>query len=130
MIDDAIVGRTSHWTESFRAADWDRDGLIDLIYSCAGANAKGSIYLLRNAGTTAVPVFEPPRVMCCYGDPIYVTAHGPHPWVGDFDGDGTPDLVACVEWSVYPFYRHAAIEMSRRPDFTISPPQAVRHPAR
>lgn len=121
LIDDALVGREAHWTESFRAADWDGDGLIDLIYSCAGSTPQGSIYLLRNAGPAEQPRFDPPRTLSCFGEPIHVTAHGPHPWVGDFDGDGTPDLVTCVEWSVYPFYRHAAIEMSERPRFTLSP---------
>ena len=41
-IDDSIVGRQKHWTESFRACDWDGDGLIDLIYNLAGT---GEIYL-------------------------------------------------------------------------------------
>lgn len=121
LIDDALVGRTAHWTESFCAADWDGDGLLDLIYSCAGSTPKGSIYLLRNAGTKEQPCFQPPRTLSCFGQPIYVTAHGPHPWVGDFDGDSAPDIVTCVEWSVYPFYRHAAIEMSERPRYTLSP---------
>ena len=121
LIDDSLVSRTAHWTESFRAVDWDGDGLLDLVYSCAGSTSKGSIYLLRNAGTETKPIFESPRVMCCFGDPIYLTAHGPHPWIGDFDGDGAPDIVACVEWSVYPFYSHAAIELSERPGFTLSP---------
>ena len=121
LIDDAMVGRTAHWTESFRAADWDGDGLLDLIYSCAGSTPKGSIYLLRNVGTKAQPTFQPPRTLSCFGAPIYLTAHGPHPWVGDFDGDDKPDIVACVEWSVYPFYRHAAIEMMERPAYTLSP---------
>lgn len=121
LIDDALVGRTAHWTESFRAVDWDGDGLLDLIYSCAGSTPKGSIYLLRNVGTKAQPSFQPPRTLSCFGEPIYLTAHGPHPWVGDFDGDDKPDIVACVEWSVYPFYRHAAIEMMERPTYTLSP---------
>ncbi len=119
-IDDSIVGRTSHWTESFRSTDWDGDGRIDLIYSCAGTRAAdGSIYLLRNVGTRSEPVFANPRTLCCYGEPIKVTAHGPHPWVADMDDDGRPDLLTCVEWSVYPFYRHAAIEMSQKPAFEL-----------
>jgi hypothetical protein len=28
-----------------------------------------------------------------------------------------PDLVACVEWSVYPCYSHNTIEMPQRPSF-------------
>ena len=124
LIDDQIVNRTKHWTESFRAVDWDGDGLMDLMYSCSGAHGGiqdgGSIYLLRNCGTESDPVFEPPVTMRCFGDPIRITNHGPHPWFADFDGDGTLDILACVEWSVYPFYSHNALEMSARPQFTLS----------
>jgi len=35
------------------------------------------------------------------------------------DGDGKPDILACVEWSVYPFYSHAALMMDERPMFTL-----------
>jgi len=124
-IDDRIVHRSAHWTESFRAADWDGDGLIDLIYSCAGSHGGiqdgGSIFLLRNCGTRTKPVFERPKTMRCFGRPIRITNHGPHPWLADLDGDGTLDLVACVEWSVYPFYRHAALMINARPRFTVGP---------
>jgi FG-GAP-like repeat len=122
-IDDSIVSRRSHWTESFRTVDWDGDGLTDIIYSLAGSHGgiqdDGSIYLLRNCGTKSDPQFENPVTMRCFGQPIRITHHGPHPWPGDFDGDGKPDLIACVEWSVYPFYRHAALKMESRPQFII-----------
>ena len=120
-IDDSIVGRSQHWTESFRLADWDGDGLLDLIYSCAGSTGRPSIYLLRNVGTRNRPVFTSPRTLCCFGQPINVTNHGPHPWVGDLDGDGKPDVLTCVEWSVYPFFSHAAIEMPQRPTYELGP---------
>ena len=29
-LDDSIVGRAKHWTESFRAVDWNGNGLADL----------------------------------------------------------------------------------------------------
>jgi hypothetical protein len=131
-INDAIVGRHSHWTESFRAVDWDDDGLMDMIYSFSGSQGgiqdNGSIYLLRNCGTKAAPKFENPTTMRCYGEPIRITAHGPHPWPGDFDGDGNPDLLACVEWSVYPFYGHAALTMNQRPQFTLGRLQIRKDP--
>ena len=123
VIDDRIVKRRSHWTESFRSVDWDRDGLVDLVYSFAGAQGgiqdDGSIYLLRNCGTKTDPIFESPVTMRCFGEAIRVTNHGPHPWVGDFNGDGTPDLLCCVEWSVYPFYTHAALMMKQRPKYEL-----------
>ncbi len=64
--------------------------------------------------------------MCCYGEPIRITNHGPHPWPCDIDRDGKPDLIACVEWSVYPVYRHAALEMEARPEITIGPVERRR----
>lgn len=123
LIDDSIVERRAHWTESFRAVDWNADGLQDLIYSVSGAHNgtkdNGSIYLLINTGSGTHPVFASPKTMCCFGEPIRITNHGPHPWCGDFDGDGKPDLLACVEWSVYPFYSHAALMMKKRPTYTL-----------
>jgi len=124
LIDDQIVGRTSHWTESFKIVDWDGDQKPDLIYTCAGSHSgNGSIYLLQNVGEKTNPVYAPPRTLCCFGKPIKVTNHGPHPWVGDLDHDGRPDILTCVEWSVFPFFSHAAVEMKFRPTWTISPVQ-------
>ncbi|MBT4503641.1 MAG: VCBS repeat-containing protein [Gemmatimonadetes bacterium] len=113
-IDDSIVGREQHWTESFRAVDWDGDGLLDLVYSCAGS---GKIYLLRNVGAEDEPVFGLPREFKCYGEEIAFTIHGPQAWPGDLNGDGKPDLLGCVEWSVYPFYAYAALEMDAHPEY-------------
>jgi len=123
-IDHKLVDGSRGWTESFRAVDWDGDGLLDLIYSHAGRPSSGSIQLLRNAGTKETPVFEAPEPMRVFGKPINITAHGPHPWVGDLDGDGLPDLLACVEWSVYPFFSHNAFVLSERPSLTVTPSTA------
>jgi hypothetical protein len=123
-INDAIVDRKGHWTESFRAVDWDGDGLQDILYSVAGSHhgtkENGSIYLLRNAGSRRSPVFEAPRTMRCFGEPIRFTNHGPHPWPADLDGDGKLDLICYTEWSVYPFFSHAALMLSERPKCEIT----------
>ena len=115
-VDDSIVNRTKHWTESFRAVDWNGDGLIDLIYNCAGT---GKIYLLRNVGSPGEPLFDLPREFKCYGEPIAFTIHGPNAWAADLNGDGKADLLGCVEWSVYPFFCHAALEMHEHPRYIV-----------
>jgi hypothetical protein len=120
-IHHSLVDGSRGWTESFRAVDWDGDGLMDLVYSHAGQPSSGSIQLLRNAGKPGAPVFHAPQPLRAFGKPINITAHGPHPWAGDLDGDGLPDLLACVEWSVYPFFSHNAIEMPQRPFITVTP---------
>jgi hypothetical protein len=118
-IDQSLVEGSRGWTQSFRATDWNRDGLVDLVYSLAGKPSGGSIQLLLNAGTHEAPVFQPPRPMRAYGELINITNHGPHPWVGDFDGDDLPDLLTYVEASVYCFYSHHTLEMSAPPAFTL-----------
>ncbi len=120
LIDDSIVNRSAHWTESFRPVDWDGDGLMDIMYSVSSGHIP-SIVLLKNVGSKKSPVFAPPRTMSCYGKPIKVTNHGPNAFAGDVDGDGKPDILTCVEWSVYPFFGHNAIEMKKRPTYEISP---------
>ena len=63
------------------------------------------------------PVFAPPREFACYGEPLGFTIHGPSAWGADLNGDGKPDLLGAVEWSVYPFFCHAALEMDAHPEF-------------
>jgi FG-GAP-like repeat len=119
-IDWTLVGRSNEWAESWCATDWDCDGLTDIVHSLSGcAPSQPSIYLLRNAGTKEKPVFEPPRALCCYGEPLTISRHGPHAWAGDFDGDGLPDLLPSVEWGIYPFYAHPAIEMAEHPEYDL-----------
>ena len=117
-IDDSCVGREKHWTESFRLVDWNGDGRLDLIYNTAGS---GHVYLLRNVGTPREPLFAEPRLLRCSGEPLAFTIHGPNAWPFDF-GSGRPGLVGCVEWSVYPFFAHAALEMDEHPDWQLGDP--------
>ncbi len=118
-VDDSIVARPAHWAESFETVDWDGDGLMDIIYGLSSGDSP-TIVLLKNMGTATDPVFAPPQTMSLYGSPINITNHGPHPFAGDFDGDGLADLLACTEWSVYPFYNHNALDMSQAPGYSVS----------
>ncbi len=126
-VNDKIVNRTVSWGQTFRATDWNRDGRVDLLYSVGGSHHGtldgGSMYLLLNVGTRKQPVFAPPRTLKCYGRPIRITNHGPHAWVGDYDHDGLPDVVGCVEWSVYPYYSHAALMMPAAPEYRLNTPK-------
>ncbi len=117
------TGGAFHGTRP-NVVDWDGDGLLDIVYSRATPDRTAdTIFIARNIGTNAEPLFEEERPLRFFGEPIYITRHGPHPWAGDLDGDDRPDLLCYTEWSVYPFYTHAAIEMPQHPEFTLGRPQ-------
>lgn len=103
--------------------DWNGDGKQDIVYSAA-TNKRGSdtVFLVLNRGTNAEPQYDEAKPLRHFGKPIYITRHGPHPWAGDFDNDGKPDLICYTEWSVYPFYTHAALTMQERPKYILSQP--------
>ena len=100
--------------------DWNGDGTQDIVYSAA-TNRRGSdtIFLVLNRGTNAEPRYDAVKPLRHFGKPIYITRHGPHPWAGDFDNDGKPDLLCYTEWSVFPFYTHAALTMPEKPTYRL-----------
>jgi hypothetical protein len=107
--------------------DWNGDGKQDIVYSAA-TNQRGSdtVFLVLNRGTNAEPQYDEVKPLRHFGKPIYITRHGPHPWAGDFDNDGKPDLICYTEWSVYPFYTHAALTMQERPKYILSQPATTK----
>ena len=109
----------------FAAVDWDGDGDWDLVLTRSTNQNTDIMYLARNVGTNAEPAFEVTPLRC-FGEKQYITRHGPKIAVADMDGDHMPDILASVEWSVYPFYSHAALMMSSRPSFELGRPRRIR----
>lgn len=75
-------------------ADWDGDGLLDLIlgvreYSTDRSRTRG-VYWCRNVGTKQAPKFGPPQLLVADNDRVETTGI----CVADWNGDGRPDLIA------------------------------------
>lgn len=84
-------------------ADWDGDGLIDII----SGNSAGKILFFKNTGTNQKPAYQDPIALKAGGVEIHVQPgyrediQGPHearwgyvcPVVYDWNGDGLPDIL-------------------------------------
>ncbi|WP_199118607.1 hypothetical protein [Pedobacter sp. ASV28] len=84
-------------------ADWDGDGLIDMI----SGNSAGKILFFKNTGTNPKPAYQDPIALKAGGVDIYVQPgyrediQGPQesrwgyvcPVVYDWNGDGLPDIL-------------------------------------
>jgi len=71
------------------AADLDGDGRKDLLVG----NTDGGLYFYRNIGTDAAPVFSGGQVLEGGSMPIAIGTTRSRPFVGDWSGDGTLDLL-------------------------------------
>jgi len=97
------------------SADWDGDGVTDLIVG----NSEGRILFFRNHGTHAGPDFRPGEALAAGGRPIhiqpgYAALQGPDearwayvsPVVVDWDGDGRPDILASDARAMHYLFRN------------------------
>jgi hypothetical protein len=78
-------------------ADWDGDGLSDLV-----VGQITNILLYKNTGTRTAPKFQDPVVLAI---PKETPLH-PAPYVYDWDGDGKQDLLIGTEAGTVLFYRN------------------------
>lgn len=83
-------------------ADWNRDGLVDLIVG--GATGKILVYL--NRGTATEPLFSYARLLTdSEGLPIDV-GWSAAPLIVDWDGDGLSDLLCGAEYNCVLFFKN------------------------
>ncbi|NQU25423.1 MAG: M4 family metallopeptidase [Candidatus Nealsonbacteria bacterium] len=77
-------------------ADWDADGLTDLIVGEKTAAGEGKVRVYLNTGTAAAPVYVAPQYVRAEDADLTVPAAGclgVFPQVVDFDYDGRKDLL-------------------------------------
>jgi hypothetical protein len=94
---------------SVAAADWDGDGLVDLIVG----NIQGEVLFLKNTGTKTEPKFADPVPLLADGKPIRVGGDA-GPCVADWDQDGRPDLLVGDGAGKLWFFRNAGTKEAPR----------------
>jgi len=87
-------------------ADWDGDGLKDLLIG-----HDNTILFYKNAGTPSEPKLQAPTLINC---PEGRFPTRPSPYVMDWDGDGTKDLLVGTEEPKVFFYRNIGTNQKPR----------------
>lgn len=106
VVDKVIPGshKLAEIYSKIHVADWDGDGLKDLL-----VGHSSTIIFYRNAGTKSTPRFEAPKLIEP-GDGRFPVR--PSPYVVDWDGDGTKDLLVGSERAKIYFYRNVGSDRS------------------
>ncbi len=115
-------------------ADWDGDGLIDII----SGNSAGNILFFKNTGTNVQPAYQNPEALTAGGTSIHVQPgyrediQGPYesrwgyvcPVVYDWSGDGLPDILTGDSRGKFVVYINKGSKT--QPQLTIEQPLFIK----
>ncbi|MGB2982460.1 MAG: VCBS repeat-containing protein [Candidatus Bipolaricaulia bacterium] len=86
-VDGSPIPGGSHHT-----ADWNGDGLFDLLLGLVGASDESFVLLYLNTGTLEEPSFAPAERLMA-GGTVIREGYGNNPFAADWDRDGKQDLI-------------------------------------
>jgi len=92
--DDGAFALPGHVYGLIDIADWDGDGLLDLLTG----DFEGELTWYRNTGDTRLPLFGAPGQRMNLNGTLLHNPYYPPPRVFDFNQDGVLDLAYAVNW--------------------------------
>ncbi|MGA0844960.1 MAG: LamG-like jellyroll fold domain-containing protein, partial [Luteolibacter sp.] len=81
--------------QRFDAADWDGDGLPDLVTG----TRSGNVLFYRNIGTATAPLFDPNQSVV-----LESGSYNLYPRIFDINRNGTPDCIRGINWGSISFW--------------------------
>lgn len=99
---EEISEKTAGSYSKIHVADWDGDGLLDLLVGQDSSKPDQNLLIYRNIGTAGAPSLDKPKAVALPGPRLV----RPSPYVVDWDGDGVPDLLCGTEKAEVWFFRN------------------------